>query len=184
MNIWIFFKKFKSPYDVIKSSWILMRYIGIFQIMEPRNQLKADFETSITFLNRLKFFGAVFTVVLRRMSSIILYIYVFIYTGVSLSQGQPRIIIWTNFVGLDSLMLYTKFKDHQPAGFRKDFCRVFTIYGHDSYLGHMSQIIWTNLHSPIPLRLHKKFVFWLAQRFLTRWCHLDAYYRRPDGGQT
>ena len=25
-----------------------MRYIGIFQIMEPRNQLKADFETSIT----------------------------------------------------------------------------------------------------------------------------------------
>ena len=26
-----------------------MRYIGIFQIMEPRNQLKADFETSITF---------------------------------------------------------------------------------------------------------------------------------------
>ena len=26
-----------------------MRYTGIFQIMEPRNQLKADFETSITF---------------------------------------------------------------------------------------------------------------------------------------
>ena len=26
-----------------------MRYIGIFQIMEPRNQLRADFETSITF---------------------------------------------------------------------------------------------------------------------------------------
>ena len=36
-------------YDVIKSSWILMRYIGISQIMEPRNLLKPDFETSVTF---------------------------------------------------------------------------------------------------------------------------------------
>ena len=26
-----------------------MKYIGIFQIIEPRNQLKADFEISITF---------------------------------------------------------------------------------------------------------------------------------------
>ena len=26
-----------------------MRYIGIFQIMEPRNLLKPDFETSVTF---------------------------------------------------------------------------------------------------------------------------------------
>ena len=28
---------------------ILMRYIGIFQLMEPRNLLKPDFETSVTF---------------------------------------------------------------------------------------------------------------------------------------
>ena len=55
-----------------------MSYIGIFQIMEPRNQLKADFETSIT-VEPLEIFDAVFTVVLRRMSSIILYI------GVSLT---------------------------------------------------------------------------------------------------
>ena len=26
-----------------------MRYIGIFQIMEPRNQLKPDLGTSVTF---------------------------------------------------------------------------------------------------------------------------------------
>ena len=57
-----------------------MRYIGIFQIMEPRNQLKADFETSITF-EPLGIFDAVFTVVLRRMSSIILYVCLYLHWG-------------------------------------------------------------------------------------------------------
>ena len=57
-----------------------MMYIGIFQIMEPRNQLKADFETSITF-ERLGIFYAVFTVVLRRMSSIILYVCLYLHWG-------------------------------------------------------------------------------------------------------
>ena len=57
-----------------------MRYIGIFQIMEPRNQLKADFETSITF-EPLEIFDAVFTVVLRRMSSIILYMCLYLHWG-------------------------------------------------------------------------------------------------------
>ena len=49
MNIKIIYKKFKSPYDVIKSSWILIRYIRIFQIMKPSNLLKSDFEPSVTF---------------------------------------------------------------------------------------------------------------------------------------
>ena len=57
-----------------------MRYIGIFQIMEPRNQLKADFETSITF-EPFEVFDAVFTVVLRRMSSIILYMCLYLHWG-------------------------------------------------------------------------------------------------------
>ena len=39
-----------------------------------------------------------------------------------IGQGQPRITIWSNSVGPDSLMLYTKFECHPPAGFReKDF---------------------------------------------------------------
>ena len=49
-----------------------------FQIMEPRNQLKADFETSTTF-EPLGIFDAVFTVVLRRMSSIILYVCLYLH---------------------------------------------------------------------------------------------------------
>ena len=76
-----------------------MRYIAIFQIMEPRNLLKPDLETSVTF-EPLGFFDVVFTLVLRRMSSIILY-NAFIYIRVSLSTikyilahlGVPRMII-------------------------------------------------------------------------------------------
>ena len=74
-------------------------------------------------------------------------------------QGQHMIIIWTNFKGPMSLMLYTKFKGHRLVGFGKDFWRVFTIYGHGGHLGHMTRIIWTNFHSPIPLRLHINFGF-------------------------
>ena len=57
-----------------------MRYIGIFQIMEPRNQLKADFETSITF-EPLGIFWCGFHFVLRRMSSIILYVCLYLRWG-------------------------------------------------------------------------------------------------------
>ena len=56
-------------------------------------------------------------------------------------------------------MLYTKFEGRWPAGFGEIFLRVFTIYGHGGHLGHMTQIIWTNFYSPIPLRLDMKFGF-------------------------
>ena len=58
-----------------------MRYIGIFQIMEPRNLLKPDFETSVTFEPLGIFFDEGFTVVLRGMSSIILYICLYLHWG-------------------------------------------------------------------------------------------------------
>ena len=35
-------------------------------------------------------------------------------------HGQPRIIIWTNFVGPKSLMMYTKFEGPRPTGFEED----------------------------------------------------------------
>ena len=57
-----------------------MRYIGIFQIMEPRNLLKPDFETSVTF-EPLGIFDAAFTVLLMRMSSIILFMCLYLHLG-------------------------------------------------------------------------------------------------------
>ena len=44
-----------------------------------------------------------------------------IWPGVKYNQGQPRIIIWTNLVGLSSLMLHTKSQGHRPSGSGEDF---------------------------------------------------------------
>ena len=57
-----------------------MRYIVIFQIMESRNLLKPYFETSVTF-EPPGIFDAVFTVVVRRISSFILYMCLFLHWG-------------------------------------------------------------------------------------------------------
>ena len=35
--------------------------------------------------------------------------------------------------------------------------KVFTIYGHGGYLGHVTWTIYTNFCSPIPMSLHIKF---------------------------
>ena len=56
-------------------------------------------------------------------------------------------------------MLHTNFQRHQPFGSGEDFLKVFTIYGHDGHLGHVTRTIWTNFRSPIPRRLHMKFGF-------------------------
>ena len=34
---------------------------------------------------------------------------------------------------------------------RRRFFKIFTIYGHGGHIGHVTQTIWTNFHSPIPL---------------------------------
>ena len=60
-----------------------MRYIGIFQIMEPRNQLKADFETSITF-EPLGIFLMRFSLLCSGEWALSFYMWVSIYIGVSL----------------------------------------------------------------------------------------------------
>ena len=75
-------------------------------------------------------------------------------------QGQPRVIIWTNYDGPKASMLHTKPQGHWPFGSgEEDFWRVFTIYGHRGLLGHVTQTPQTNFRSPIPLRLHMKFGF-------------------------
>ena len=77
-----------------------------------------------------------------------------------IGQGQPRVIIWTNYDGLKTPMLHTKPQGHLPFGSREeDFWRVFTIYGHGGHLGHVTQFPQTNFRSPIPLRLHMKLGF-------------------------
>ena len=77
-----------------------------------------------------------------------------------IGQGHSRVIIWTNYDGLESLMLHTKFHENRPAGSREeDFWRVFTIYGRGGHLGHVTQILRTNFRSPYPRRLHIKFGF-------------------------
>ena len=45
-----------------------------------------------------------------------------------IGQGQPRVIIYINFVELESLMLHVKFQDHRTSGSGeedfKDFCHI------------------------------------------------------------
>ena len=76
-----------------------------------------------------------------------------------IGQGQPRVIIWTNYDGPKAPMLHTKPQGHWPFGSGEDFWKVFTIYGHGGHLGHVTHTPRTNFRSPIPLRLHMKFGF-------------------------
>ena len=91
-----------------------------------------------------------------------------------IGQGQPRVIIWTNYDGPKAPLLHTKPQGHWPFGSgEEDFWRVFTIYGHGGHLGHLTQTPWTNFRSPIPLWLHMKFSF--GEEDLWKWW--------PDGRQ-
>ena len=57
-------------------------------------------------------------------------------------------------------MLHTQFHENRPAGSgEEDFLVVFTIYGHGSHLGHVTQISRSNFCSPYPWMLHIKFHF-------------------------
>ena len=64
-----------------------------------------------------------------------------------------------NLLVLQHPVLHTKFQGHQPFGSGEDFLKVFTIYGHDGFLGRVTWTVWTNFCSPIPRRLHMKFSF-------------------------
>ena len=54
-------------------------------------------------------------------------------------------------------MLHIKFRGNRPAGSGEDVLRDFTIYGHGGHLGHVTIIMLTNFHSPIPESLHINF---------------------------
>ena len=83
-----------------------------------------------------------------------------------IGQGQPRIIIWTNYDKQESSMLHTKFHGNRSTGSREeDFWRVLTIYGHGSHLGHVTSIMSINYHFLVPESLHVKFGFYWPSGF-------------------
>ena len=57
-------------------------------------------------------------------------------------------------------MIHAQFQDNLSSGSgEKEFLKVFTIYGHNGHLGHVTWTIYINLHCPLPKRLHMKFGF-------------------------
>ena len=50
-------------------------------------------------------------------------------------------------------MLHTKFQGHGSSGSGEDFFKVFTIYGHGSHAGYVTQLICINFHSHSPLKV-------------------------------
>ena len=55
-------------------------------------------------------------------------------------------------------MLHTKFQGHRSINSgEEDFLKVFTIYGHGGYLGHVTLFICINFHSHLPINFHEKF---------------------------
>ena len=79
-------------------------------------------------------------------------------------QGQLRIIIWTNYDGLDSSVINTKFLRNRPIGSRRDdflgvLCHIWS--WRSSWSCDLDPankvIIWTNYDWPEPKILHIKF---------------------------
>ena len=54
-------------------------------------------------------------------------------------------------------MLHTKFHGNRPASSGEDFLRVFTIYGHDGHLGHVTSIMSSDLYFLEPESFHTMF---------------------------
>ena len=55
-------------------------------------------------------------------------------------------------------MLHTKFQGHQSIGSgEEDFFKVFIIYGHDSHVGYVTQLICINFYSHAPSSFHMNF---------------------------
>ena len=70
-----------------------------------------------------------------------------------IGQGQPRVIIYINFVVMASRCYIPCFKAISLLEKKKWFFKVFTIYGHDSHLGQLTWTIW------IILPIHNGFIW-------------------------
>ena len=66
-------------------------------------------------------------------------------------------------------MLHTKFQGHRSFGSgEEDLFKVFTIYGHGSHDGHVTQLICINFHSFSLSTFHMKFGFQIVQLFMRK----------------
>ena len=54
-------------------------------------------------------------------------------------------------------MLHTKLRGNRPAGSGEDFCRVFTIYGRNGHIGHVTSIMSSDFHFYVPESFHTNF---------------------------
>ena len=69
-------------------------------------------------------------------------------------------MIYIYIVVLDPSMLHAKFRwNRSTCSGEEDFWRVFTIYGHDGHLGHVTWIFYIHICYPFLLMLHIKFGF-------------------------
>ena len=67
------------------------------------------------------------------------------------------------------MMLLTKFQGHGSIGSgEEDFFKVFTIYGHGSHVGHVTQLSCINFRFLFSLKLSYEFWFQIAPLFLRK----------------
>ena len=72
--------------------------------------------------------------------------------AIKIGQGQPRVIIYINYIELTFQMLHTKFQGHRLSGSgEEDFFNVFTIYGRRGHLGHVTWTKYINFLSPLSI---------------------------------
>ena len=90
-----------------------------------------------------------------------------------IGQSQPRVMIYINFVVLQTLMIHAKFQGNWPSG-SVDFLRFWA--WRPSWSFDLDQLY--KLSFPLPKEAPHKIWLWLAKRFLRR------YLKNVDGRGT
>ena len=162
----------------------------------PRSRNDLDLKDPLTFMKSIRCpLLPTFRYLAAILSEKIHYFHFFLWKSPSykiwpcskICQGQPRVIIWRNYDGLESPMLHTKFRGNRPvSSVEESVWRVFTVY--------VTQMTRTNFRSPYPGWLHKKIWLWSDKRFRGRRClklwttttYVRTYVRRrtTDGRRT
>ena len=96
----------------------------------PRSRNDLDLQYSHIFIIPIGFWSQATKVLKNQQFSLFLQISLCyqIWHCHKIGQGQPKVIIWTNYDGQESSMWHTKFRGNQSTGSgEEDFWRVFTI---------------------------------------------------------
>ena len=81
------------------------------------------------------------------------------WTWHKIGQGQPGVMIYINFVVLQSMMLHTKFQGNWPNGSGERFFKVLSSFGHDGHLSHVTMTVCLSLICFIQNWFHMKYIF-------------------------